>query len=133
MRRRQRTDRDRSRSQPNICTSNNGDNRNSREVNNAPGGRGLLGEYNTLKDGETSLSPRPGISLGRGGPLEMVRNDICSYSTSHEQNRININQYVTSNNNNVEGDQGGVYDTMPDYSDLEMERERERKLKTKTI
>ena len=54
----------------------------------------------------------------------MVRNDICSYSTSNEQN--SINQYATKNNNNEEGDQGGVYDEIPDYSDLEKERETER-------
>ena len=39
---------------------------------------------------------------------------------------MNINQYVTNNNNNIGGTQGGVYDEIPDHSDLEKERERER-------
>ena len=58
----------------------------------------------------------PGTSLGRGRPHEVVRNDIYSYSPSNEQN--NINQYVKSNNNNVEGTQGGVNDEISDHSDF---------------
>ena len=49
VKRRWRADRDRSRSPPNIFASNNGDNRNSREVNNAPRRRGLLGLNNVLR------------------------------------------------------------------------------------
>ena len=53
----------------------------------------------------------------------MVRNGVCFYSTSNEQN--NFSQYVTSTKNNTEGAQGGVYDKIPDHSDLQRERKRE--------
>ena len=41
---------------------------------------------------------------------------------------ININQYVASNSNNVEGTQGGIYNEIPDHSDVVKEREREGEL-----
>ena len=64
-------------------------------LNNAPRGRGLLGLKNALKRMRIQFSPRPGTFLGRERSLEMVRNDICSYSTANEQNHIN--QYLTNN------------------------------------
>ena len=97
-----------------------------------PQERGLfIGLNNALRGKESSFSLRRGIFLGRGKPLKMVRNDICSYSTSNEkkeQNNIHINQYVTSNNNNLARAQGDVYDKIPDHSDSEKERKGEKGL-----
>ena len=96
VRRRQRTNRDRSRSPSYIFTSNNGGDRNSRKINNAPRrrslfglnngprGSGLLQLNNALRGRDTSSSLRPETFLGRRRPLEMVMIDICSFSISNE-------------------------------------------------
>ena len=73
VRRRKRTNRDRSRSPPNIFINN----RDSKEVPNAPRGRDLLGlNKNVHRSRDTSFFPRLETFLVRGRPLEMVRNDI---------------------------------------------------------
>ena len=83
--RRKRTERERSRSPPNIFTSDDKNSRGISGLNNVPRGKGMHGGRGA------SFSPRQGNYLGRGMPPEIVRNDICSKSLN-EQNNLNINQ-----------------------------------------